>query len=116
MIISRTLENQRKISRTVKSFFNNFSKETRQLVEIRRNFELFEIDVKKKITNKRLSHSTTFILLEFFNILELSLHYILSARLNQFLLLLQMSCFSQSLTQLSTKMSSFLTNSLSFSL
>jgi len=52
MIISRTLENQRKISRTVRSFFDNFSKETRQSVEIRRNFELFEIDVKKKIINR----------------------------------------------------------------
>ncbi len=116
MIISRTLENQRKISRTVRSFFDNFSKETRQSVEIRRNFKLFEIDVKKKIINRRLSRLMTFILLEFFNILELSLHHILSARLNQFLLLLQMSCFSQSLTQLSAKMSSFFTNLLSFSL
>ncbi len=82
MIISRTLENQRKISRTVRSFFNNFSKETRQSVEIRRDFELFEIDVKKKVTNRRLDRSTTFVLLEFFNILELSSHHILSARLN----------------------------------
>ena len=82
MIISRTLENQRKISRTVRSFFDNFSKETRQSVEIRRNFELFETDVKKEVTNRRLDRSTTFVLLEFFNILELSSHHILSARLN----------------------------------
>jgi len=82
MIISRTLENQRKISRTVRSFFNNFSKETQQSVEIRRNFELFEINVKKKIINRQLSHSMMFILLKFFNILELSLHHILSVRLN----------------------------------
>ncbi len=52
MIISRTLENQRKISRTVRSFFDNFSKEIRQSVEIRRDFELFEINVKEKIINR----------------------------------------------------------------
>jgi len=52
MIISRTLENQRKISRTVKNFCDSFSKETQQSVEIRRDFELFEINVKKKITNR----------------------------------------------------------------
>jgi len=82
MIILRTLENQSKISRTVRSFFDNFSKEIRQSVEIRRNFELFEIDVKKKIINRRLSHLTTFILLKFFNILELLLHHILLVRLD----------------------------------
>jgi len=52
MTISRTLENQRKISRTARSFFDNFSKEIRQSVEIRRDFELFEIDVKKEVINR----------------------------------------------------------------
>ncbi len=52
MNISRTLKNQKEISRIVRSFCNSFSKEIQQSVEIRRNFELFEIDVKKKITNR----------------------------------------------------------------
>ncbi len=52
MIILKTLENQRKISRTVKDFFNSFSKEIQQSVEIRKDFELFKINVKKKIINK----------------------------------------------------------------
>jgi len=52
MNISRKLKNQKEISRIVRSFCNSFSKEIQQSVEIRRNFELFEIDVKKKITNK----------------------------------------------------------------
>ncbi len=52
MTIPRTLGNQRKISRTARSFFDNFSKETRQSVEIRRDFELFGTDVKEKVINR----------------------------------------------------------------
>ncbi len=74
MNILRTLENWRKISRIVKSFC--ISKEIWQLVEIRRNFELFEINVKKKIINRWFNYLTTFILFKFFNIFELSLHHI----------------------------------------
>ncbi len=52
MNILKTFKNQREISRIVKSFCDSFSKEIQQSVEIRRDFELFEINVKKKIIDK----------------------------------------------------------------
>jgi len=114
MNISRTLENWRKISETVRRFCNSFSWEI-QSVKVWWNLNLLEEHVKKKIIQRWLAN-LSLILLELDDVLKLSFNHRLFLIFQKHKLILQMNSFREDLLHLLVSIQQLIKNAIAFCL
>ncbi len=114
MNISKTLENQREISRTVRCFCDSFSWET-QSVKVWWNLNLLERHIKEKIIQQWLAN-LSFIFLEFNDVLKLSFNHHLFLVLQKHKLILQMNSFCENLLHLLVSIQQLTKNTIMFCL
>ncbi len=114
MNISRTLENWRKISRTVRHFCNSFSWEI-QSVKVWWNLNLLEEHIKEKIIQQWFIN-LSFILLKLNDVLKLSFNHHLFLILQKYKLILQMSSSCEDFLHLLVSIQQLIKNAVMFCL
>ncbi len=114
MNILKRLENQRKISRTVKHFCDSFSWET-QSVKVWWNLNLLKRYIKEKIIQWWFT-SLSFIFLELDDVLKLSFNHCLFFILQKYKLILQMNNFHKDFLHLLVNVQQLIKNMIVFCL
>ncbi len=114
MNISRTLENWRKISRTVRHFCNSFSWEI-QSVKVWWNLNLLEEHIKEKIIQQWFIN-LSFILLKLNDVLKLLFNHHLFLILQKYKLILQMSSSCEDFLHLLVSIQQLIKNAVMFCL